>query len=610
MSGIKGLIYKKADLLSKQHSEEMNLKIIHPKHDEHRIFVEEKEKHTYPVHLEEQSKVLTFDGRIYNYSSLRKKLENQGYRFKNKSDTELILYLYQEYGNQCFKMLDGMFAIALYDKNNDKVFIARDFFGNKSLYYTQTQNGFVWSLELKETISTLSQKPKIDKIGLNLYFQLTYIPAPFTIYEGVKKLEANSLLIYDLKADTYYIEPIHTDKVQKQNIDFYSAKKKVKDLVTESVLAMSVSDVPLGTFLSGGVDSSIVNLCLAQNTDQKINTFSIGFDKKSFDETEKSRMVAQLIGSEHNEFVISQKDLTQHLDAILLNFDQPFADSSALPSYMVAKKTSDFVKVALTGDGGDEVFGGYNKYRIGAINHKYTSIVPQFFHNGIVNISNVFTKQREDHRGLKFKIRKALQSINYDGEFFYNIIKLGFPEHELDRYMLSSYFTENPLKYYKSQLPKPQSLSDFRQVDKMLSLEGDMIVKVDRTSMLASLECRAPLLTHALWNYTHSLPDHFLLKGNDKKRILKKAFEDQFPEGFLEKSKQGFGVPVGDWLKQGLKDELLSYIEDGFLEKQNIFNVTEIKRIVLNHVQSKEDNSFRVWTFYCFQKWYKNIYDL
>ena len=505
-------------------------------------------------------------------------------------------------------MLDGVFAFSIYDKILGKIFIARDFFGDKPLHYQHSEKGLIWASELKSIISVLDKKPEIDNTGLNLYFQLTYIPAPFTIYKGISKLESNSFIEYDVNTNALKIHEIHSEKIEKQQVSFDEAKKNVRKLVEESVSSRSVSDVSLGAFLSGGVDSSIISLCLSKQSDSKIDTFSIGFDKKSFDETEKSRLVANLIGSNHHEFVISEKDLTSHLDEILLNFDEPFADSSALPSYIVASKTADYVKVALTGDGGDEVFGGYNKYLIGGINQKYTSLVPRFLHQSVLKVANALTKQKGDERGLKFKVRKALNSIDYDDSFFYNIIKLGFTDKEMSIYLNEKDRVKNPLAYYQQRIPNPKNLTDFRNVDKMISLEGDMIVKVDRTSMLASIECRAPFLTREIWNYTLSLPDEYLLKGNNKKMILKKAFENEFPEQFLEKSKKGFGVPVGDWLRQGMRSELLSYIDDKFLEEQDIFDIQNIKKIVLNHLNSVEDNSFKIWTFYCFQKWYKNTY--
>ena len=626
MCGINGLVYKNAENTDVQNIiGKMNQKIIHRGPDEDGFFVEHLEDKTIafamrrlsivdlstgkqPIFTEDKSKVIVFNGQIYNSEELKKTLVQKGFAFHTSSPAEVVLKLYECFDLEAFKMFDGVFAFSIYDKILGKIFIARDFFGDKPLHYQHSEKGLIWASELKSIISVLDKKPEIDNTGLNLYFQLTYIPAPFTIYKGISKLESNSFIEYDVNTNALKIHEIHSEKIEKQQISFDEAKKNVRKLVEESVSSRSVSDVSLGAFLSGGVDSSIISLCLSKQSDSKIDTFSIGFDKKSFDETEKSRLVANLIGSNHHEFVISEKDLTSHLDEILLNFDEPFADSSALPSYIVASKTADYVKVALTGDGGDEVFGGYNKYLIGGINQKYTSLVPRFLHQSVLKVANALTKQKGDERGLKFKVRKALNSIDYDDSFFYNIIKLGFTDKEMSIYLNEKDRVKNPLAYYQQRIPNPKNLTDFRNVDKMISLEGDMIVKVDRTSMLASMECRAPFLTREIWNYTLSLPDEYLLKGNNKKMILKKAFENEFPEQFLEKSKKGFGVPVGDWLRQGIRNELLSYIDDKFLEGQDIFDIQNIKKIVLNHLNSVEDNSFKIWTFYCFQKWYKNTY--
>ena len=626
MCGINGLVYKNAENTDVQSIiGKMNQKIIHRGPDEDGFFVEHLEDKTIafamrrlsivdlstgkqPIFTEDKSKVIVFNGQIYNSEVLKKTLVQKGFAFHTSSPAEVVLKLYEYFGLDAFKMLDGVFAFSIYDKILGKIFIARDFFGDKPLHYQHSEKGLIWASELKSIISVLDKKPEIDNTGLNLYFQLTYIPAPFTIYKGISKLESNSFIEYDVNTNALKIHEIHSEKIEKQQVSFDEAKKNVRKLVEESVSSRSVSDVSLGAFLSGGVDSSIISLCLSKQSDSKIDTFSIGFDKKSFDETDKSRLVANLIGSNHHEFVISEKDLTAHLDEILLNFDEPFADSSALPSYIVASKTADYVKVALTGDGGDEVFGGYNKYLIGGINQKYTSLVPRFLHQSVLKVANALTKQKGDERGLKFKVRKALNSIDYDHSFFYNIIKLGFTDKEMSIYLNEKDRVKNPLAYYQQRIPNPKNLTDFRNVDKMISLEGDMIVKVDRTSMLASMECRAPFLTREIWNYTLSLPDEYLLKGNNKKMILKKAFENEFPEQFLEKSKKGFGVPVGDWLRQGMRSELLSYIDDKFLEEQDIFDIQNIKKIVLNHLNSVEDNSFKIWTFYCFQKWYKNTY--
>ncbi|MFH6769246.1 asparagine synthase (glutamine-hydrolyzing) [Gaetbulibacter aquiaggeris] len=563
-----------------------------------------------PIYSDDKKIVIVFNGEIYNYQDLRKDLQAQGVNFNTHSDTEVILKLYEKEGTSSFKKLDGMFAFSMYDFKKQKVFIARDFFGEKPLYYTQTNDGFIWASELKSLIKLLPNKPSINKTGLNLYFKLTYIPAPFTIYEDIKKLESNHFITYDLSKHAFDISIIEEKKtITKSNPTFDTAKKKVKDLVEKSVNSRSVSDVPIGTFLSGGVDSSVVSLCLSRMNESKINTFSIGFEKKSYDETDKSKIVSQLINSNHHEFIIGEKDLESNIDDILLNFDEPFADSSSLPTYIVANKTANHVKVALTGDGGDEVFGGYNKYHMGSINNKYTKYIPKAIHSIIKKSSNPFLKTKDDVRGKKFIIEKILNSIDYTGNYYWDIISLGYPSETLSNYLLPEHIDNNVFNYYKkhTNIPSPKDLNEYREIDKHISLEGDMLVKVDRTSMLNSLECRAPFLNKELWEYTFTLPDSFLMKGWDKKHILKEAFKEDFPKDFLNKSKSGFGVPVGDWLRTSLRKDLESYVEDHFLKTQNIFQKENIQKLVSEHLNGK-DNTFKVWTFYCFQKWYKKNY--
>jgi asparagine synthase (glutamine-hydrolysing) len=564
-----------------------------------------------PIYNQDKSIVIVFNGEIYNYKFIKKELEQQDVVFSTQSDTEVILKLYEKKGVRGFNELDGMFAFSIFDRKKNKVFIARDFFGEKPLYYYKNGSEMLWASELKSIRNALSFKPEICKTGLNLFFKLTYIPAPFTIYENIFKLEANHYIEYDLIAHEIKIQQIKTtNKVLLEDISFKKAASKLNSLVMESIESRSVSDVPLGTFLSGGVDSSIVSLGLSKLNDKKIDTFSIGFKKASFNETDKSQLVAKLINSKHHEFILSEDDIKTHLDDILLNFDEPFADSSALPTYLVSNKTRDHVKAALTGDGGDEVFGGYNKYYIGKLNSTYTNMVPKILHNNFHSIFDKVLSTKDDNRGKRFKIKKFLNAVNYNGNYYWNIISLGFST-DLSNLLLPNYTMNNVFAHYRdlTKLEQPKTLNDFREIDRHISLEGDMLVKVDRTSMQNSLECRAPFLNKTLWDFSNSLPEKYLIKGWNKKRILKEAFKKEFPEGFLEKSKKGFVVPIGDWLRSSLKQELETYIDSKFLETQAIFNVEHIKTMVHNHLDGKQDNSYKVWAFYTFQKWYCNIYN-
>ncbi len=563
-----------------------------------------------PMYSKDNSISIVFNGEIYNYKKLKAELEDAGAIFDTTSDTEVILKLYEKEGPESFQKLDGMYAFSIHDKAKNKVFIARDFFGEKPLYYTQTNDAFVYASELKSLTKQLKKRPTISTTGLNLYFRLTYIPAPYTIYNDIHKLKANHYLEYDLISHSFAINKIsNLNTKNNKDIAFNTAKQKIHDLVNESVESRSIADVPLGTFLSGGVDSSIVSLCLANMNDSKIDTFSIGFKKAAYDETDKSRVVAKLINSNHHEFIIDETDLEHNIDNILLNFDEPFADSSALPTYLVSNKTSDYVKVALTGDGGDEVFAGYNKHYIGKLNDRYTSTIPQFVHKGLLNTVPNLLKTKDDKRGKRFKMNRLLKAIDYSGEFYWNIISLAFTDDEKEHLFLPHRIETTVFSSYKKDIiDTPKTITEFREVDRHVSLEGDMLVKVDRTSMLNSLECRAPFLNKSLWEYTNSLSEDYLLKGWNKKHILKEAFKNEFPKDFLEKSKQGFGVPAGDWLRSSLKKELESYIEPKYLASQNIFNIDMIVKLVKNHLSGKEDNSMRIWTYYCFQKWYLNTY--
>ena len=630
MCGINGIITQSTVSKSKIDTAltKMNNLIIHRGPDEDGFFTEENSSFSLgmamrrlsiidltsgkqPIFLDDKQIVIVFNGEIYNYRKLKAELEAKDIGFKTSSDTEVILKLYELEGVDAFKRLDGMFAFSIYDKRINKLFIARDFFGEKPLYYSNFGGRFVWASELKSIVSQLDFKPELSKKGLNLFFRLTYIPAPYTIYEGIHKLEANHYMVYDLNNHTYDIEQINIEpKPSPQDITFDNAKSKVKQMVYDSVESRSVSDVPLGTFLSGGVDSSIVSLCLSQATGKKIETFSIGFKKASFDETDKSQLVAKLINSNHHEFIIEEDDLKNNIHEILVNFDEPFSDTAALPTYLVSKKTREHVTVALTGDGGDEVFGGYNKYYVGKMNSRYTKSVPRAMHKNMRRLANSFFATKDDNRGRRFQIRKLLNSIDYNGQFFWNIISLANTQNQISEILLPEVIHTGLFDEYKQKLgiEKAISLTDFRQIDKIISLEGGMLPKVDRTSMINSLECRAPFLNRELWEYTNTLPEEYLMKGWNKKYILKEAFKDQFPNQFLEKSKSGFGSPVGDWLRSSLRKELESYIDIKFLKSQELFNKDTIVPLVINHLSKKQDNTFRVWAFYCFQKWYTHNY--
>lgn len=627
MCGINGIIsfsQNKKQIANKIF--QMNNEIIHRGPDDFGVHLEDSKNYSLgmgmrrlsiidlvsgnqPMYSDNKDLVICFNGEIYNYKILRSNLIKQGVLFKTTSDTEVILRLYEKEGIMSFQKLDGMFSFSIFDKKINKLFIVRDFFGEKPLYYYKNNDLFAWASELKSLKNSNIFNPIISNFSLNLYFKLTYIPAPYSIYQDVFKLLPGHFVEIDLFSNNLIIDSYkknsHNQNLLK-NLSFDDALIKTRNLVFDSVTSRAISDVSVGSFLSGGVDSSIVSLCLSKIKQEPIDTFSIGFKNKLFDESEKSDLVAKLIKSEHHKFILEEEDLLDSISNIILNFDEPFADSSALPSYYVANKASKHVKVVLTGDGGDEVFGGYNKYLITKANNYYTSFVPKIFHKSVSSVFQAVLNDKKDNRGFKFQVDKLLNSIDYDGDHYWNIISLGFNENDRNK-LLNHFITSKDLiEYYKNLLEwnSINSLTQMREVDRFLSLEGDLLTKVDRTSMLNSLECRSPFLNYELWNFTKSLPEKYLINGREKKWLLRKAFEKDFPINFLNASKHGFGIPVGNWLRTHLKNEVAKYSCKRLIKDQGIFNYEYLVDILTSHMEGKKDFTFQVWAFYCFQEWY------
>jgi asparagine synthase (glutamine-hydrolysing) len=561
-----------------------------------------------PMYSDDQQIVICFNGEIYNFLELKKKLVSEGVNFKTTSDTEVVLRMYENKGVAAFHKLDGMFAFSIYDKRKQKLVIARDYFGEKPLYYVKADNVFAWGSELKALKDNDLFKADISLLAVNLFFKLTYIPAPYTIYENVFKLEPGHYLELDLRSLDLAVQAYRTEEnvVNTEKITFADALTKTRELIFDTVRSRAISDVPVGAFLSGGVDSSIVSFCLSKVSDKPIDTFSIGFKNKFFDESEKAAVVAGMIKSNHHLFILNEEDLLGSISDIIKNFDEPFADSSALPSYYVAKMASKHVKVVLTGDGGDEVFGGYNKYLMTKANRYYTNIVPEFLHKTIVKVTHSFLKDKSDKRRVKFQLNRLINSVDYRNNQYWNIVSLGYIEDERKK-LLKGYIDDaDLLEHHKEQYGRElvSNLNDMREIDRILSLEGDLLPKVDRTSMLSSIECRAPFLNVGLWNFTKSLPEKYLIKGVEKKWLLRRAFEKDFPAGFLDMKKHGFGIPVGDWLRTHLHEDIARYSERSLIEEQAIFDYEYLSALLSTHMNRERDYTFQVWAFYCFQEWY------
>ena len=630
MCGINGFIAKAEDQECKHLIQKMNADVKHRGPDSHGYFIQNKENNAVvlgmqrlsiidlatgdqPLYNKDKTLSIVMNGEIYNYKVLKAELERKGCAFQTQSDTEVVLQLFELEGIACLEKLDGMFAFAIHDQHTNKLWIARDRLGEKPLYFLSDNERFIFASELKSITNNFVFDKNLDLDALNIFLSFTFIPAPYTIYKSIHKLLPAHYLEIDTE-DLHVIQTKYWDidlQAEETETDYSKASKKLTDLVYNSVNLRLIADVPVGVFLSGGVDSSIIAAIMADlNSDKKIETFSVGFNDKNFDESFQAKSVAKHINANHHSFILNPLDLIEEIDKIILNFDEPFADSSALPAYFIAKMTRQHVKVALTGDGGDEAFGGYNRYLVNYFADKYNELIPTGIHQKIINpLLKLMPQTSDNRRGLLYKFRKLTHSLQSDAlQNMYRIICLGFNDNQLQQLLINNQYSDSPSEFvnqFDKNINHRGNITRARYLDKNISLEGDMLVKVDRTSMLASLECRAPFLDHKLFEFSNTLPETFLIKGFNKKRILKDSFKHLLPVGHFKFPKTGFGIPVGNWLRNELKPQLLLLTETAFLQNQHIFEVEYVQNMVNAHCASKEDHTFQLWAIYCFQTWWK-----
>lgn len=542
---------------------------------------------------------IVFNGEIYNYTELKKELIAKGIEFHTTSDTEVLLHLLILEGESCLEKLNGFFAFCFYDNKKDSYLIARDRFGIKPLVYHQTSTNFYFGSELRSII-TLGIDKQINKNALANYFRFNYIPAPETIFENTYKLIPGHLIkiennqVTPKKYYNYYPK-------EKSNDSFEVAKTKVKSLLEESVQKRLVSDVPLGSFLSGGVDSSII-AAIAAKYHPNINTFSIGFkDEPYFDETIHAEKVAKHIGSNHSTFKLSNNDIYTHLNEIIGAIDEPMADSSAINVYILSKRTRENVTVALSGDGADELFSGYNKhhalYWADQKNTKNT-LIKTF--GGIANIIPQSRQSKWSNIARQIsKYNKGLKLSKYDRYLTWASF---MKETKVERLV-----NKNPV--YKLPKNNVEDFNDYLYFDFNLVLPNDMLRKVDMMSMANSLEVRTPFLDHNLVEYVFSLPSNYKINSKDKKVLLKEAFKEDLPEEIFTRKKHGFEVPLLKWFKTDLKNELKEVVfnKEKVIE-QNILNWDVIEEIEKDlNSSSPKDAVMETWALYVFQKWYEQF---
>ena len=565
-----------------------------------------------PFVSEDERYVLVYNGEIYNYKELRSQLEQKGVRFSTESDTEVLLYWLIEKGANGIQDLNGFFAFCFYDKLTGNYLLARDRFGIKPLQLYSDENKFIFGSEMKALFAFDVQK-NIDLSSLQLYFKFNYLPQPFSMLKNTRKLEKGSYLIHDgksiIKEEKYYTIPYQPGNYCEDNYE--TAQKKVKELLRESVQKRLVADVPLGTFLSGGIDSSIIT-ALASESTTNLNTYSVGFkDEPLFDETSYAQLVAKKYQTNHTVFSLSNQDLLEELYSFLDYCCEPFADSSALAVNALCKKTRQDLTVALSGDGADELFSGYNKHmaefmvREGSLKNKVVKAGTPLW--------SVLPKSRNSKIGNTIRqLDKFSKGLNLTpAERYWDWAGL-MSNDQVDSLVVSS---NNELEELQRRLMAglkgSKDFNDFLYQDMNWVLPSDMLVKVDTYSMANSLEVRVPFLDHNLVNYVFSLPSAYKIQKGQKKRLLQDAFRSYLPEELYHRPKHGFEVPLLKWFRGELWDVIdKKYLNLELIESQGLFDKEEVKQLKLNLRSSNPGDSVaNVWAMIVFQHWWLKYLD-
>lgn len=557
-----------------------------------------------PMSDNEEKIWIVYNGEIYNFLDLRSDLEKQGVIFKSKTDTEVIIYLYKKYGIDCLKYLRGMFAFAIWDSQKKIIFLARDRVGKKPLKYYLDSNCFIFASELKAIFKNPEVKKEIDLEAIDEYLTYQYVPHPKTGFKNIKKLAPASYLIINSTGEIIEKKYWNLDYSQKLDISEAEWEKKIFNTLNESVRLRLISDVPLGAHLSGGIDSSLIVALMAQNTIHPIKTFSIGFKEKDYNELPFAQMVAQKYKTEHHEFIV-KPNVMEILPQLVYHYEEPYADSSALPTWYLSKLTKKHVTVALNGDGGDENFAGYTRYNAAKL-FRQINLIP--FKSQIRSINQILyqiTGIKLFRKGYRFFDSYNQNFLN----FHLNLIDY-FSQEDKDRIYSSALKdkVKNSRWYSFIEEIYNETASSKDWLDKLLYIDfnsylaNDLLVKIDIASMAHALEIRSPFLDQKFLELTSKMPSILKLRGHNKKYILKKLAYKYLPKKCIDRPKQGFGAPLEHWLKgemEGiLKDRLLN---ENFLKFG--FKKDGIEKMILEHKSRKQNNANQLWALLTLSEW-------
>ncbi|MEW5977039.1 MAG: asparagine synthase (glutamine-hydrolyzing) [Acidobacteriota bacterium] len=557
---------------------------------------------------------IVFNGEIYNFGKIRPDLEKRGFRFRSSSDTEVLLHLLESEGIRGLQELRGMFAFAIWDTSTRKLLLARDRLGKKPLVYYQDAHGLIFASEIKCLLQHPRVSRELDSQALDEYLTYQYIPAPHTIFRAIRKLPPAHYLTCDsgqVKVGRYW----NLDYEPKiQGTSEQELQALLVDRLEDATRIRLKSDVPLGAFLSGGVDSSAVVALMARHSSRPVKTFSIGFKEGDYNELPYARQLARHIGTEHHEFIVEPKAV-EILPKLIWHYDEPYSDSSALPSFYLAQMTREHVTVALNGDGGDEAFAGYEKYlAMGLL--RLLNGWPSALRKGFTGLGRFLPEQAVRRTALR-KLKRLLQSNTGSFEHDYLRLMVLFDRAEKERLYSSQFLArledlpsaEDFLLKLLAEGSHLTWIDRIGSVDVQSYLPYDLLVKIDIASMANSLEVRSPFLDHQFLEFAACLPAHLKCQGSTTKRILKKAFEGILPQSVLQRRKMGFGVPLNHWFRGPLQGFARETLLTGPSQKRGYFETNYVRQLLEDHVGGRKDNAYKIWNLLTLEVWHQVYLD-
>jgi asparagine synthase (glutamine-hydrolysing) len=567
-----------------------------------------------PMSNEDGSIWIVFNGEIYNFEELRTELQGKGHVFTSHTDTETIIHLYEEEGTDCPTRLRGMFAFAIWDSIRQRLFIARDRVGKKPLVYSITDDAIIFASEIKALLQDPAATAAVDCEALHHYLTYQYVPSPWTMFKGIHKLpSAHSLVVQqgNIKIRQYW-HLSYAPKLMLPTLGDYV--EQFMAIFTEAVKIRLRSDVPLGAFLSGGIDSSATVAVMSRLTNRPIKTFSIGFDVSEYNETSFAAMVAKQYNTDHTEFMVNP-DAISILPKLVWHYNEPFADSSAIPTYYVSKLTREHVTVALNGDGGDESFAGYERYIADKLASYYEK-TPRVVREYIIKQALAFIPHQENRRSFFRRLKRFVNGISEKAERRYVRWICGF-DNEMKNELYTTAFAEKVaaidsvdlvVNWY-AKADASAFLDKTLFVDIMSYLPDDLLVKVDIAAMANSLEARSPFLDHKLMEFAAALPPELKLNGIASKYLLKKAFSPLLPRSVLYRKKMGFGVPIDRWLRTELKELTYQILLEKRTVERGLFKEQAVRMLINEHMLKRADHSYRIWTLLFLELWYRMFID-